>query len=241
MGDDHHRSISAAGGGTEMIHILLVDDHAMFREGLKQILAKHSDMRVVDEAGSGQEVIAKILQHKLDVVLLDISLPGRSGPELLSEIKKLKPDLAVLVLSMHPEDQYAVRLMKAGALGYITKESAPEELISAIRKVAIGRHYISSKLAEEMAVALETDTPTLPHLILSNREFHVMRMLASGKSLKEIANELLISEKTVTTYRSRILEKMKLHNNVELTLYAIQNKLLPWYFTLGDQDHATRE
>jgi DNA-binding NarL/FixJ family response regulator len=224
-----------------MIHILLVDDHAMFREGLKQILAKHSDMRVVDEAGSGQEVIAKILQHKLDVVLLDISLPGRSGPELLSEIKKLKPDLAVLVLSMHPEDQYAVRLMKAGALGYITKESAPEELISAIRKVAIGRHYISSKLAEEMAVALETDTPTLPHLTLSNREFHVMRMLASGKSLKEIANELLISEKTVTTYRSRILEKMKLHNNVELTLYAIQNKLLPWYFTLGDQDHATRE
>jgi two-component system, NarL family, invasion response regulator UvrY len=224
-----------------VIRILIVDDHAMFREGLKQILAKHSDMRVVDEAGNGQEVIAKVLQHKLDVVLLDISLPGRSGPELLSELKKLKPELAVLVLSMHPEDQYAVRMMKAGALGYITKESAPEELISAIRKVSTGRHYISSKLAEEMAVALETNTPKLPHVTLSNREFHVMRMLASGKSLKEIANELSISEKTVTTYRARILEKMNLHNNVELTLYAIENKLLPWYFSVRDRDNSTSE
>jgi len=224
-----------------VIRILIVDDHAIFREGLKQILAKHSDMRVVDEAGSGQEVIAKVLQHKLDVVLLDISLPGRSGPELLSEIKKMKPELAVLVLSMHPEDQYAVRMMKAGALGYMTKESASKELISAIRKVSTGRHYISSKLAEEMAVALETNTPKLPHVTLSNREFHVMRMLASGKSLKDIANELLISEKTVTTYRARILEKMNLHNNVELTLYAIENKLLPWYFSLRDQGHSTRE
>ncbi len=137
-----------------MIRILIVDDHVMFREGLKQILAKHSDMSVVDEAGSGQEAMEKVLRHKLDVVLLDISLPGRSGPELLSEIKKNKPELAVLVLSMHPEDQYAIRMMKAGALGYITKESAPEELISAIRKVSTGSRYISSKLAEEMAVAL---------------------------------------------------------------------------------------
>jgi two-component system, NarL family, invasion response regulator UvrY len=219
-----------------MIRILLVDDHAMFREGLKQILAKHSDIRVIDEAGNGQEVIAKVLQHKLDVILLDISLPGRSGPNLLGEIKKIKPELAILVLSMHPEDQYAVRLMKAGALGYITKESAPEELISAIRKVATGRHYISSTLAEEMAVALETDMPKLPHSTLSNREFEVMRMLASGKTLKDIAGELLISEKTVTTYRARILEKMKLHNNVELTLYAIEHKLLPWYISIRDQN-----
>jgi DNA-binding NarL/FixJ family response regulator len=213
----------------------------MFREGLKQILAKHSDMRVIDEAGSGQEAMEKVFRHKLDVVLLDISLPGRSGPELLSEIKKNKPDLAVLVLSMHPEDQYAVRMMKAGALGYVTKESAPEELISAIRKVSTGRRYISSKLAEEMAVALDTNTPRLPHQLLSNREFHVMRMLASGKSLKEIAEELIISEKTVTTYRARILEKMKLHNNVELTLYAIENKLLPWYFSMRGQNQSNRE
>jgi two-component system, NarL family, invasion response regulator UvrY len=224
-----------------MIRILIVDDHVMFREGLKQILAKHSDMRVVDEAGNGQVALEKILRLKLDVVLLDISLPGRSGPELLAEIKKNKSELAVLVLSMHPEDQYAVRMMKAGALGYVTKESAPEELISAIRKVAIGGRYISTKLAEEMAVALDTNTQKLPHQLLSNREFQVMRMLASGKSLKEIADEIFISEKTVTTYRARIMEKMHLHNNVELTLYAIENKLLPWYFSLRDQNQSNRE
>jgi len=224
-----------------MIRILLVDDHVMFREGLKQILAKHSDMLVVDEAGTGQEALAKILKNKIDLVLLDISLPGRNGPELLAEIKKINPDLAVLVLSMHPEDQYAIRMMKAGALGYLTKESAPEELISAIRRVSTGRRYISSKLADEMAVALDSNAPKLPHLTLSNREFYVMRMLASGKAIKEIAEELTISEKTVTTYRARILEKMNLHNNVELTLYAIENKLLPWYFSLRDQNQATRE
>jgi DNA-binding NarL/FixJ family response regulator len=219
-----------------MIRILIVDDHVMFREGLKQILAKHSDMRVVDEAGSSQEAMEKVLLHKLDVILLDISLPGRNGPELLSEIKKNKSDLAVLVLSMHPEDQYAIRMMKAGALGYMTKESAPEELISAIRKVATGRRYISSKLAEEMAVALDTNIAKLPHQLLSNREFQVMRMLASGKTLKDIADEIMISEKTVTTYRARILEKMKLKNNTEITIYAIENKLLPWYFSYRDQN-----
>jgi two-component system invasion response regulator UvrY len=213
----------------------------MFREGLKEILSKHSDMKVVDEAGSGQEAIDKILKHKLDVVLLDISLPGRSGPELLREIKKNRSELSVLVLSMHPEDQYAVRMMKAGALGYMTKESAPEELISAIRRVASGGRYISSKLAEEMAVALDTNAPKLPHQLLSNREFQVMRMLASGKSLKEIADEMIISEKTVTTYRARILEKMKLHNNVEITLYAVENKLLPWYFSMRDQNQSGKE
>jgi len=224
-----------------MIRILIVDDHVMFREGLKQILARHSDMKVVDEAGSGQEAIAKVFQHKLDVVLLDISLPGRSGPELLVEIKKTHPDIAVLVLSMHPEDQYAVRMMKAGASGYVTKESAAEELISAIRKVAPGGRYISPKLAEAMAVALDDHSAKLPHQLLSNREFQVMRMLASGKSLKEIAEELFLSEKTVTTYRARVLEKMKLRNNVELTLYAIENKLLPWYFSLRDQSQPNRE
>lgn len=224
-----------------MIRLLIVDDHVMFREGLKQIIAKRSDIRVIDEAGNSQEALEKILKLKLDVILLDITLPGRSGPELLAEIKKHKPEIAVLVLSMHPEDQYAVRMMKAGAAGYVTKESAPEELISAIRKVATGGRYISSKLAEEMAVALDINTPKLPHQLLSNREFQVMRMLASGKSLKEIADDLFISEKTVTTYRARVLEKMRLHNNVELTLYAIEHKLLPWYFSLRDQNQATRE
>lgn len=224
-----------------MIRILIVDDHAMFREGLKQILAKHSDMRVVDEAGSSQEAMEKILRHKLDVVLLDISLPGRSGADLLTEIRKEKPELPLLVLSMHPEDQYAVRMMKAGASGYVTKESAAEELITAIRKVAVGGRYISSKLAEEMAVALDINTPKLPHQLLSNREFEVMRLLASGKSLKEIADELFLSEKTITTYRARVLEKMKLRNNVELTLYAIENKLLPWYFSIRDQNQSKVE
>lgn len=224
-----------------MIRILIVDDHAMFREGLKQILAKHSDMRVVDEAGSSQEAMEKILRHKLDVVLLDISLPGRSGADLLTEIRKEKPELPLLVLSMHPEDQYAVRMMKAGASGYVTKESAAEELITAIRKVAVGGRYISSKLAEEMAVALNINTPKLPHQLLSNREFEVMRLLASGKSLKEIADELFLSEKTITTYRARVLEKMKLRNNVELTLYAIENKLLPWYFSIRDQNQSKVE
>ena len=224
-----------------MIRILIVDDHTMFREGLKQILARHTDMCVVEEAGSGHEAMEKIQKGKIDVVLLDISLPGRSGPELLSEIKRTKPELTVLILSMHPEDQYAVRMMKAGAMGYVTKESAPDELITAIRKVAAGGRYISTKLAEEMAVALETDSPRLPHQLLSNREFHVMRMIASGKTLKEIAEELFISDKTVTTYRARILEKMRLHNNVELTLYAVENKLLPWYISVRDAGRTRGE
>ena len=224
-----------------MIRIIIVDDHRMFREGLKQILSKHSDMKVVDEAGDAREALDKILHLKLDVVLLDISLPGRGGPELLSEIRKNKPELAVLVLSMHPEDQYAVRMMKAGALGYVTKESAPEELITAIRKVFTGSRYISPKLAEEMAVALDINTPKLPHQFLSNREFQVMRMLASGKSLRDIADELALSEKTVTTYRTRILEKMRLKNNVELTIYAIEHKLLPWYILDRGRNTSTRE
>ncbi len=224
-----------------MINIFIIDDHLLFREGLKQILAKHSDMRVVCEAGSSQEAIEKLHSSSPDVILLDITLPGRSGPELLQAIKKFLPHVAILVLSMHPEDQYAVRLIKAGASGYVTKESASDELISAIRKVAHGGRYISSKLAEEMAVAIDDNTPKLPHQLLSNREYQVMRMLASGKSLKEIADELMISEKTVTTYRARILEKMNLKNNVELTIYAISNRLLPWYFSVRNQNQSQQE
>ena len=224
-----------------MIRILIVDDHVMFREGLKQILAKRSQMSVVGEAGSLNEAMEKIKESEPDVVLLDISLPGRNGLELLGEIKKQKPNVAVLVLSMHPEEQYAIRMMKAGALGYVTKESAPDELIAAIQKVAAGGRYISAKLAEEMAVALDDNSAKLPHQLLSNREYQVMRMLASGKSLKEIADELMISEKTVTTYRARIMEKMKLKNNVELTIYAMEHKLLPWYVSTGEGNRSQRE
>ena len=224
-----------------MIRIFLIDDHIIFREGLKQILAKHSDLRVVAEAGNSKEVMEKIQKDKYDVIVLDISLPGRNGPELLQDIKKILPQVAVLVLSMYPEDQYAVRMIKAGASGYVTKESAPEELINAIRKVAQGRRYISSKLAEEMAVAIGDNAPEFPHQLLSNREYQVMRMLASGKTLKDIAEELMISEKTVTTYRARILEKMHLKNNVELTIYAITHRLLPWYYSVRNQNQSHQE
>jgi len=209
-----------------MICLLIADDHVLFREGLKQILGKHSDMYVQDEAGSGSEAISKIRDQHFDVILLDISMPGRSGLDILSEIKTIKPELPVLILSMHPEDQYAIRTLKAGASGYLTKETAASELIFAIRKVATGGKYVSAALGEKLAFAMEDRQDKLAHQLLSNREFQVMHMLASGKSLKEIAESLVLSEKTITTYRARILEKMKLRNNVELTHYAIEFKLI---------------
>jgi two-component system invasion response regulator UvrY len=209
-----------------MIRILIADDHALFREGLKQILGKHKEFRVIDEAGSGTEALEKIFKVRYDLVILDISMPGRSGLDILAEIRREEPDLPVLILSMHPEDQYAVRVLRAGAAGYLTKESAASELITAIHKVASGGRYISASVAERLADAVKTDQPDVPHLLLSNREYQVMRMLASGRTLKEIAEDLFLSEKTITTYRARILEKMKLRNNVDLSHYAIEHKLL---------------
>jgi two-component system, NarL family, invasion response regulator UvrY len=209
-----------------MIDILLVDDHAMFREGLKQILGKHPDLHVADEVGNGSDAMEKIRTNAYAVVVLDISMPGQSGWDILSEIKQEQPNLPVLILSMHPEDQYGIRMLKAGASGYISKESAAQDLIAAIRKVAAGGRYVSPLLAEKLAFAVDAGQATQPHQQLSNREFQVMCMLASGKSLKEIADALFLSEKTITTYRARILEKMNLRNNVELTHYAIENKLL---------------
>lgn len=209
-----------------MIHILIVDDHAMFRQGLKQILVKQPDIQVVDEAGNGSDAMEKIRNEDYNVIVLDISMPGKSGWEILSDFKKEKPNIPVLILSMYPEDQYAVRMLKAGASGYVTKESAANELIAAIRKVANGGRYVSVTLAERLAYILDEQTNKLPHQLLSNREFQVMCMLASGKSLKEIADELCLSEKTITTYRARILEKLRIRNNVELTHYVMQHKLL---------------
>ncbi len=209
-----------------MIRILLADDHVLFREGLKQILGKHKELRVMDEAGSGTEALEKIFSKRYDVVILDISMPGRGGLDILGEIRKEQPDLPVLILSMHPEDQYAVRVLRAGAAGYLTKESAASELITAIHKVASGGRYISPSVAERLADAVVVDHQESPHQTLSNREYQVMRMLASGKTLKEIAEDLFLSEKTITTYRARILEKMKLRNNVDLSHYAIKHKLL---------------
>lgn len=209
-----------------MIRILLADDHVLFREGLKQILGKHKELRVLDEAGSGTEALEKIYSKRYDVVILDISMPGRSGLDILGEIRKEHPDLPVLILSMHPEDQYAVRVLRAGAAGYLTKESAASELITAIHKVASGGRYISPSVAERLADAVKIDHQEAPHHALSNREYQVMRMLASGKTLKEIAEDLFLSEKTITTYRARILEKMNLRNNVDLSHYAIEHHLL---------------
>ena len=209
-----------------MIRILVADDHAVVRQGVKQILADVMDMTVQDEAQNGPETLRKVTDNNYDVVLLDISMPGRSGLEVLEDIKAQHPKLAVLILSMHPEEQYAVRALRAGASGYLTKASAPQELIGAIRKVAGGGKYVTSSLAEKLADELEIDTEKLPHERLSNREHQVMLMLAEGKSVSDIADELCLSVKTISTYRTRVMSKMGMKKNAELTLYAVHNKLI---------------
>ena len=209
-----------------MIKILVADDHTIVREGLKQILAETSDIVVSGEAANAQEILNKIFKNDYDVVLLDISMPGKSGLDILKDLKSIKPKLPVLILSMHPEEQYAVRVLKSGASGYLTKGSAPDELITAIRKVSLGGKYVSSVLAEKLAFNLEKDVEKPIHETLSDREFQVMCMIASGKVISEIAEELLLSVKTISTYRARILEKMKMKNNAEITYYAIKNGLV---------------
>lgn len=208
-----------------MIKILIADDHTIVRKGLKQILAETPDMVVVDEASNGNEVLAKVRKDDYSVVLLDISMPGKSGLDVLKELKSDRPKLPVLILSMYPEEQYAVRVLRAGASGYLTKEGAPEELIAAIRKVVQGKKYVSASLAEKLAFDLESDSQKPLHETLSDREFQVMRMIASGKTVSEISEELSLSVKTISTYRTRILEKMRMKNNAELTHYAVQNRL----------------
>jgi len=209
-----------------MIRILVADDHAVVRKGVKQILAEVEDMTVIDEAQSGSETLQKIMEQEYDVVLLDISMPGRGGLEVLEDIKTLCPKLAVLILTMHPEEQYAIRALRAGAKGYLTKASAPQELIGAIRKVAGGGKYVTSSLAEKLADELEGVTDKLPHERLSNREHQVMLMLAEGKSVSGVADQLCLSVKTISTYRARVLSKMGMKKNAELTLYAVHNKLI---------------
>ncbi len=209
-----------------MIKVIIVDDHLIVREGLKQIISDTSDISVVDEASNGQEAINKIRNNDCDVLLLDISMPGRSGLEILKEIKSELPKLSILILTMHPEEQYAVRVLRAGASGYLTKESAPDELIEAIRKVSDGGKYISSTLAEKLAFNLEIDTGKPFHQTLSDREFEVMCMISSGKTVTEIADEMSLSVKTISTYRTRILDKMRMKTNAELTYYSIKNDLV---------------
>ena len=209
-----------------MIKILVADDHAVVRQGLKQIVADTNDIVVAGEASNGHEALDKILKNDYDVVVLDITMPGRSGLDILTELKSHKVDTPVLVLSMHPESQYAVRVLKAGAAGYLTKESASEELVAAIRKVSLGHKYVSSSLAEKLAFNLETGAEKPLHQVLSDREYRVMCMLASGKTIREIADELMLSRKTVSTYRARVLQKMQIKNNSELIRYALEHGLL---------------
>jgi two-component system, NarL family, invasion response regulator UvrY len=206
--------------------ILIADDHAVVRQGLKQILADEFRRATFGEAANAQETIDKVAGDDWDAVVLDVTMPGRSGLEALREIRKFKPRLPILVLSMHPEDQFAMRVLKSGASGYMTKESAPSDLVGALRKVMSGGRYVSPALAEKMAEHMGTDFARVPHERLSNREFLVLRLLASGKTVSQVAEELALSVKTISTYRTRILEKMVMNNNAELTHYAIQNNLV---------------
>lgn len=209
-----------------MIRVFIADDHAIVREGLKQILADVSDMTVTGEASSGQETIIKVWEGDYDIVILDISMPGIDGLEALKQIKTKKPLLPVLILSVHAEEVYAVRAMKLRASGYITKDKAPDELVKAIREVYLGRKFITSSLAEKLAFALETETDKPLHEKLSEREYQVMRLIAFGKTTKEIAEGLYLSTSTVKTYRQHIQKKMGMKSNAELIHYAIAHHLL---------------
>ena len=209
-----------------MIKIIIADDHPIVRAGMKQIISEASDLKVADEASDGHKLLSKTREENFDVVILDITMPHMDGLDVLKQLKIEKPKLPVIVLSMHPEDQYALRVLKAGASGYVTKASAPDELINAIRKVCRGGKYISPAIAEKLAFQLEANFTEMPHEALSDREYQVLCMLASGKTVTEMADELALSVKTISTYRARILEKMDMKNNAELIHYAIQNELV---------------
>jgi len=204
----------------------VVDDHAVVREGLKRIIAENPGMAVTAEAGDGHEALKVIQSEPCDVVLLDITMPNRNGLDVLKQLHSESPRLPVLVLSMHAEDQYAVRVLRAGAAGYLTKESAPAKLVQAIRKVVRGGKYVSPTLAEKLVFDLDSDATKAPHQILSDREYQVLCMIASGKTVTQIADELTLSVKTISTYRVRILEKLSMKNNAELTRYAIKEGLV---------------
>jgi len=209
-----------------MIRVLIADDHAIVREGLKQILAETPDMVVTGEASDGAEALKKVRENEYDVVVLDITMPGRSGLDVLKDLKAQRPELPVIVLSVHPENQYAVRVLRAGAAGYLTKLRAPEELVTAIREASAGKTYITPLVGEELVQELVRDRGELLHERLSDREFELMLMIASGKAIKEIAHELSLSPKTVSTYHSRLLGKMAMRSDAELTRYVIENGLL---------------
>lgn len=209
-----------------MIKVLIADDHAVVRSGLKQILAETKDIVVAGEATNGREALEKVRAQSWDVLVLDITMPGRSGLDILKDIRQTHSDLPVLVLSMHAEEQFATRMLRAGASGYLNKESAPDELVKAIRKVHAGGKYVSATQAERMVSELTGDPNKAPHELLSDREYEILCRIASGKTPTEIAKELTLSVKTVSTYRSRIMEKMHLTTNAQLTHYAIKRGLV---------------
>jgi len=209
-----------------MLRVLIADDHDVVRKGLILILEKSFPGIDVEEAADGRKALALMEKGSYALVLLDISMPGRSGLEVLKEVKRLRPGVPVLILSMHPEEEYAVRAFRAGASGYLTKDSAADELVQAVRTVLAGRRYMSASLTEMLVRELESNGVGPRHNALSDREMQVMRMLASGKTVTEIADELSLSVKTISTYRSRILEKLQVRNNAELARYAFENRLV---------------
>lgn len=209
-----------------MIKVLIADDHPVVRKGLKTILKDAPEIKADDEASDGLQVMEKIREEEYDVLLLDLSMPNLDGLEAISRIKAEKPELAILVISMNPEEVFGMRALKLGASGYLSKDSAPEQLINAIRRVAAGKVFVSQTLAEMLALNVSKGSPQLPHEMLSDREYQVMIMLAKGKSLKQIATELSLSVKTVSTHRTHILQKLKLENNAQIVTYSLQNKLL---------------
>ena len=209
-----------------MIRVLIADDHAIVRKGLKQLLLEEYPTAKIGEAGDAETLLSAIVQAEWDVVICDMNMPGRSGLDALNQIKQTNPKLPVLIISMYPEDQYALRVLKAGASGYLGKETVHEELIKAIKTVLQGRRYITATVAEKLAESFNTDTIKKPHELLSDREFDVFKLLASGKSVSEIAEQLSLSATTISTYRARVMEKMNIHSNAELARYAIENKII---------------
>lgn len=209
----------------DQLKIFIADDHLLIREGLKKLLVYETDLKIVGEADNPDDTLDYISNNEVDILILDINLPGKSGLDILKQLKMFKPGLHVLILSMYPEEQFAERTLKAGASGYLTKESAPDELINAIRRVAKGGKYISHQLAEKLIFKKDAEYE-LPHQALSDREFQVLKLMARGKSQVDISSELNLSTSTINTYRSRILEKLGLKTNAELIHYALQNKLI---------------
>jgi DNA-binding NarL/FixJ family response regulator len=208
-----------------MIRILIADDHPVVRRGLKHILLDEYPAAIIEETGNAEHLIAQIMDKEWDVVICDMNMPGRSGLDALLQIKDISPKLPVLIMSMYPEDQYALRVLKAGASGYLGKETIGDDLIKAVEMVIGGRKFITPSIAEKLANALNTNTTLLPHEVLSNREFDVFKLLINGKSISEIATQLSLSSTTVSTYRARIMAKMKMHSIAEITKYAMENNI----------------